>query len=98
MCEMANETGIIRRFCGEVGSVLLTGKEGGLLGSRAAIGLDQFPARSIERAAPQAYRFSSQLRVGHFQHNAANVFIRKEIITGELEIVQGPFHVEEEWI
>src|SRR6185369_13991381 len=98
MREMGDETRIVRRLGGQVGSVLLTGEEWCLLGSRAAIRLNQFPARSVQCTAPEAYAFAPQLRVGHFQHDAAHVLICKEVIAGELELVQGALHVEEEWI
>src|SRR5260370_14401778 len=53
--EDGNETGITRRFPGEVGIILLAGKEGSLVRPRAAIRLDPAPARAVcrnERAGP----------------------------------------------
>ena len=83
----------------EVGSVLLAGKEGSLVGPRAAIRLDPTPAHAVcrdQRADPQANLFPPQNRVGHFQHDAANIFVGEEIVAGELQVVQGARNVKEE--
>jgi hypothetical protein len=47
---------------------------------------------------PQTDGFGTKCRVGQFKDNTADILIDKEITTGELEIVQGSFRVEEEWI
>src|SRR6185369_14740147 len=64
MREMGDETRIVRRLGGQVGSVLLTGEEWCLLGSRAAIRLNQFPARSVQCTAPEAYAFAPNCELG----------------------------------
>src|SRR6266481_2202812 len=53
--EDENEAGIVRRLSGQVGSVLLAGEKGSLVGPRAAIRLDPVPAHAVcrnERAGP----------------------------------------------
>ena len=71
------------------------------VGPRAAIRLDPVPARAVcrdQRAGPEANLFRPQGRVGHFEHDAAHVFVGEEIVAGELQVVQGARHVEEEGI
>ena len=91
MCEDGNETGIVRWLAGEVGFVLLAGKKGSLVGPRPTIRLD--PARTgavcwNQRASPQADLFRPKKGVGHFQHNAAGIFVYEEIPTRKLEFVE----------
>jgi hypothetical protein len=55
MRENGNKPGIVRRLSGQLGSVLLAGKEGSLVGPRAAIRLNPVPARAgcrDQRAGP----------------------------------------------
>ena len=49
------------------------------------------------RAGPQAHQFRPESRVGHFQRDAANVFIGEEIRASELKVVKGT-RVEEKGI
>ena len=70
-------------------------------GPRAAVRLDPVPARAVrrdQRAGPKANLFRPQGRVGHFQHDAAHVFVGEEIVAGELQVVQGALRVEEKGI
>ena len=94
VCEDGHETGIVRRLCSEISGVLLTCKKGSLLRPRAAIGLNPFPGCADLVCAPTGPPFRAQGRVGHFQHDAAHVFIGKEIFTGKLQLVQRAQHVE----
>ena len=92
MREDADETGIVRRLPGAIRFVLLATQEGSLRGSRAAIRLDPARGRALrrdQRAGPQADLSRPQNRVGHFQRDAANVFIGEEILANELKVVQG---------
>src|SRR5580704_4341121 len=81
-----------------IGGVLLAGKEGSLIGPRTAIRLHPFPACAVQRTNPHAHLFRTEGRVGHFQHDTANVLVGEVIVTGELQVVQGALHVEEKWI
>src|SRR5262249_54849246 len=93
------ETRVAGRLSGQIGISLLAGKEGQLRGPRTAIRLDPAPAmRGGQRAGPQANLLRTPGRVGHFENNAAHVFISEEIIAGELQIVLCAFHVAEEGI
>jgi hypothetical protein len=49
-------------------------------------------------ARPQVNRFCSKVRVRHFQYDAARVLVSKEIVSRELQVIQGTLRVEEEWI
>src|SRR5580704_2923902 len=81
-----------------IGGVLLAGKEGSLIGPRATIRLHPFPACAVQRTNPHAHLFRTEGRVGHFQHDAANVLVSEVIFTGELQVVQGAIDVEEKGI
>src|SRR5580704_10172087 len=99
--ENGNETCVVRRLPGQVSVVLLAGKKGSLVGPRPAIRLDPAPTRAVcrnQRASPQPNLFRPKKRVGHFQHNAANVFVCEEIPARELKFVERAQYVEEEWI
>ena len=98
VCEDGDETGIVYRLTREVGISLPADKKDGLRGQRAAIRLDPTPARAVQRAGPQVNPSRSKDRVGHLQHDAAHVFVGEEVVTGELQIVQGPLRVEEKGI
>src|SRR3984885_7196603 len=101
MREDGDETGIVRGLAGEVGVVLLAGKEGSLVGPRPAIRLDPAPTRAVFRnqgASPQANRFRSKNGVGYFQRNTASIFVQEEIPSCELELVDRAQYVEEEGV
>jgi hypothetical protein len=69
-----------------------------LIGPRTAIRLNPSPAGAVQRANPQAHLFGTEGRVGHFQRDAAHVLVGEEIVTGELQAVQGALRVEEKGI
>jgi hypothetical protein len=92
------ETGIVRRLTRKVGLSLHADKKNGLRGQRAAIRLDPTSFRRGKRPGPQVNPFRSKDRVGHFQRDAANIFVDEEVVTGELQIVQGALRVEEKGI
>ena len=76
---------------GEVSVVLLAGKKGSLVGPRPAIRLDPAPTRAVcwnQRASPQPNLFRPKKRVGHFQHDAASIFVCEKISTRELKVVE----------
>src|SRR5450755_3494260 len=94
-----NETCIVRRLSSEVSVVLVAGKKGGLVWPCAAIRLDRPPSRAVcgnQRASPQPNLLRPKKRVGHFQHDAANVFVSEEIPTRELKFVNRSQYVEKE--
>ena len=69
---------------------LVRQKEGDLLGPSPAVDLD--PAAAIapdHRLLPQTDLVGSQLAVGQLQHDAADILVAEEVVTGELEAVQG---------
>src|SRR3954454_17524453 len=47
---------------------------------------------------PQAHGFGTQSRVRHLQDDAADVLFGEEVGSGELQIIQGTFGVEEKRI
>src|SRR5882757_7840196 len=96
--EDSDETGIVLRLRSDVDTLLITGKEYRLRRERAAVRRDPFPTLAVHSAMPQAHLSSDQGRGGYFQHDAADVLFGEEIVTGELEIVQGSHRVEEKGI
>ena len=99
--EDRNKTCIVRRLPGEVSVVLLTGKKGSLIGPRPAIRLDSAPARAVgwnQRASPQPNLFRPKKSVGYFQRDAANIFVREEISSRELKVVERVLYVKEKRI
>src|SRR5882762_866755 len=99
MRESTDETCVVLRLRGAIGFVLLAGKERRLGRSCSALPLHPTPAaiRRNQRARIKAHQTFPQRGVGHFQRDAANVFIAEEILTDELEVVKGA-GVEEKWI
>ena len=98
MREDRNETGIIRRLTSKIVGVLRACKEDSLLRPRAAVRLNPFPSHVVQRASPEAQALKAQFGVGYFDRDAANVFVGKEIVAGELQVVQSALRVEEEGI
>ena len=96
-----NETCIVRWFPDEVSVVLLAAKKGRLVGPRPAIRLDPAPSRAVfrnQRASPQPNLFRPKKAVGHFQHDAASIFVCEKIPTRELRVGERAQYVEEEGI
>src|SRR5882672_7238288 len=89
--EGTDETGVVLRLRGAIGFVLLAGEERRLGRSCSALPLHPTPAaiRRNQRARIETHQTFPQRRVGHFQRDAANVFIAEEILTNELEVVKG---------
>src|ERR1700733_13101672 len=96
--ENGDETGIVRRLRSQIGGVLLAGEERGLIWPRTAIRLNPSPTCAVQRASPYAYLLGTEGGVRHFQHDAAHVRGREEIVTGELQVVQGAIYVEKKGI
>jgi hypothetical protein len=94
----SDETGVVRRCRGEVSISLVAGKEDSLRRPRATICLNPAAACAVYSSSPKAKRIGPKRGVGYFQYNAAHVFVTEEIVTGELKVVQGAGHVEEEGI
>src|SRR5262249_55522716 len=96
MGEARQEALIVDRFTGEV-RVTLLDQNRYLGGSSSALHLDPAPIMTgDERPGPQSKGCRSQNRVGHFNDDAADVLVTKEIAAGELQIVLRTFHVAEE--
>src|ERR1700733_344120 len=93
-----DETGVVCRCRGEVSSSLVAGKEDSLRRPRATICLNPASACAVYGSSPKAKHFGPERGVGHFQHNAAHVFVDEAIVAGELKFVQGASHVKEEGI
>jgi hypothetical protein len=55
-------------------------------------------SRTDQRACPQADPLGPEVRVEHFQHDAAHVLVDEEILAGEPKVIQDALHVEEEGI
>src|SRR4029077_15912299 len=89
--ENTDETGVILRLRGAISLVLLAGKEWCLGGPRSTLRLHPAPPAvgRNHRAGIQTHQRFPKSRVGHFQRDAANVFIAEEILTYELEVVEG---------
>src|SRR6266446_1437631 len=81
----------MREGTDKTGVVLLAGKERCLGRPCSALPLHPAPAavRRNQRARVKPHQAFSQRSVGHFQRDAANIFIAEEILTNELEIVEG---------
>ena len=67
-----------------------------MLRPRAAVRLHPFPAHVVQRASPEAQALGAQFELGNFDRDAAHVFVGKEIVAGELQVVQSALRVEEE--
>src|SRR5258705_9008950 len=98
MGEGPHELIIVGRLPLEVQLPCLSGKENRLLGSCAPIGLNPAVCSLLEGAAPQSYFVAPKSRVGQFEHDAANILVREEIVAGELHVVEQAIGVEEERI
>src|SRR5579863_2560174 len=92
--EDRDKTSIVRRLRSLVGGLLIARKEYRLRSQRAAVRLNPFPARAVHSAMPQAHLSGAQGGIRHFQNDAAHVLVGKEIVTGELQIVQRPHRVK----
>src|SRR5262245_53554913 len=98
MREGGNEAAVVRWFAGEVCVSVVTGKEGRLLRPRSAVGLDPLPVAAVHRARPETDGPRSQLGIGQFQHDAADVLVGEIVFARELQIVERAFDVEEKRI
>ena len=96
--ELTNETGIVDRFACQVGISFRAHQKDSLRGQRAAVDLDPLVASTDQRASPEPKPLRRQSRVGHFQHNAAHVFIGEKVFAGELQVVPRARYIKEEWI
>jgi len=85
-----DETGVVRRFRGEISISLVAGEEDRLRRLRATICLNPAAACAVYSSSPNAKRFGPESGVGHFQHNAAHVFVGEGIVAGELKVVKAP--------
>src|SRR5712671_2491827 len=98
MGEGTHELIIVGRIPLEVQLPCLSGKENRWFGTCAPIGLNPAVCSLVEGAAPQSHFVAPKSRVGQFEHDAANILVREEIVAGELHIVEQAIGVEEERI
>src|SRR6266404_1926702 len=98
MGEDANEALIIRRFSAEVSLSLLSDEEDRLQWSSTPIGLNPTFGSSLHRASPNSHIIASQIRVGQFNHDAANILVREEVVARELHLIEIALCVEKERI
>src|SRR5258705_8680740 len=91
MREGTDETRVVLRLRSAIGFVLLAGEERRLGRSCSALPLHPTPAavRRNHRARIKAHQTFPQRGIGHFQRDTANVFVAEEILTDELEVVEG---------
>src|SRR5262249_8990654 len=97
--ELVDETRIVLGLTREVRVSLPIDEQDGLRRPRSPLGLD--PSASLganERSGPQANLPRTQSGVGHFENDAAHVFVSEEIVAGELEVILCAPHVAEERI
>src|SRR5207244_2439368 len=83
---------------GEVLLSLLAGKENRLQWSSTAVGLHPAVASFVHCARPDSYLIAAESRVGQFNHDAANIFVFEEIVSGKLHVIEIAVHVEKERI
>src|SRR6266850_1377568 len=98
MGEGTHELIIVGRIPLEVQLPCLSGKENRLLGSCAPIGLNPAVCSLVEGAAPKSHLVAPKSRVGQFEHDAANILVREEIVASELHFVEQAICVEKERI
>jgi hypothetical protein len=80
MCEDRDETRIATK---------------GVCAGRAAVRLNSFPARTVERALPKPGFSTSEGRVGRSERDATHVFVGEESGAGELQVIQCAHGIEE---
>src|SRR2546421_4242289 len=96
--EHADETIIIRWLPGEVCLPLLSNEENRLQWSCTSVCLDPAFPSFVHRASPDPHFIASQIRVGQFNHDAANIFVDEEVVPGELHVIEIVDYVQKERI
>src|SRR5689334_13384218 len=82
----------------QVGPLMLSGQEYRLRRFRTAVRLNPGPAFPVQGAMPQTDGSGAKCGVRDFQDNTTDILIGEEVLPGELEVIQGSFCVEEEWV
>src|SRR5262249_31137463 len=77
---------------------LLANEEHGLHWSSTTICLNPAVAGFVHCPSPNPHRIRSQSRVQQFNHDAADIFVLEEVVTGELHVIETAVHVKKEWI
>src|SRR3954470_6333224 len=95
--ERRDEPGIGGRLSTEIPGLRRTGQENGLRRPSPPVGLNPFAVLTVQRTRPQSNRSVPEGRIGDFQNDATDVSVRKEVVSGELKIVQCALCVEKEW-
>src|SRR5438445_60879 len=77
---------------------LLSDEKNRLQWSSTPISLDPAFASFVQCASPNSHFIASQIRVGQFNHDAANIFVREEVVARELHLIEITLCVEKERI
>src|SRR3954454_23847266 len=96
--ERRDEPGIGGRLSTEIRGLLRTRQENGLPRPGTPVGRNPLPLLPVQGTRPQPNPSGPRGRIGDFQNDAADVSVRKEIVSGELKIVQRALCVEKEWL
>src|SRR5882724_5723215 len=96
--EHADEAIITRWLPAEVSLPLLSNEENRLQWSCPSVCLDPAFPSFVHRASPDPQFIASQIRVGKFKHDAANIFVYEEVVARELHLIEIAHRVEEERI
>src|SRR6266446_3129891 len=96
--EHADEAIIIRRLPAEVSLPLLSNEENRLQWSGTPVCLDPAFPNFVHRASPDPHFIAFQIRVGQFNHDAANIFVDEEVVPGELHVIEIADYVQKERI
>src|SRR5437879_1349124 len=79
-------------------SLFSPGEENRLQWPSTAVCLDPAFASFVQCPSPNSHLIASQIRVGQFNHDAANIFVDEEVVPGELHLIEIAVHVEKERI
>src|SRR6266481_756899 len=96
--EHTDETIVIRRVPAKVSLPLLSDEENRLQWSGTSVCLDPSFPSFVHGASPDPYFIASQIRVGQFNHDAANIFVDEEVVPGELHVIEIADYVQKERI
>src|SRR5215813_8442139 len=89
---------IIRRLAAEVRLSLVSRKENALHWPSTPFCLNPTFRGFIHRARPKSHRIGPKSRVGQFNHDAADIFVREEVVPRELHVIEIALCVEKERI
>src|SRR6476469_7146361 len=96
--EHTNKAVIGGRFAEEVILFLFSREEDRLQWSATSIRLDPAVASFVHGARPDPCLMAPESRVRHFDHDAADIFVQEEIVSGKLHVIEIAVYVEKEGI